>query len=63
VCAYEVASVHAALGDKESAYRWLQKGLKEQCDCLVWFRAEPWMDPLRADPRYLAVMDRVFEGR
>ena len=34
VCAYEVAEVHVALGDNDTAYKWMQKGVKEQCDCL-----------------------------
>ena len=63
VCAYEVACVHAALGDNEAAYKWMQKGVKEQCDCLAWMKGEPWLDPFRVDPRYLDLLKRVFNGR
>jgi TolB-like protein/tetratricopeptide (TPR) repeat protein len=63
VCAYEVAEVHVALGDNEAAQKWLQRGVKEQCDCLVFLRAEPWMDPYRLDPRYEALVKRVFGSR
>jgi eukaryotic-like serine/threonine-protein kinase len=59
VCAYEVASVHLRLGDKENAIKWLNKGINEQCDCMMWLQAEPWMDPLRSDPRYLDLVKRV----
>ncbi len=63
VCAYEVAEVHVALGDNDTAYKWMQRGVKEQCDCLVWLKTEPWMDPLRVDPRYLKLVKRVFGER
>jgi hypothetical protein len=63
VCAYEVASVHVALGDNDAAHKWMQRGVKEQCDCLVWLKAEPWLDPLRGDPRYPDLVKRVFGER
>jgi hypothetical protein len=44
--------------------QWLEKGRREQCDCLVWLLSEPWMDPLRVDPRYLALVKQVgFPGK
>ena len=59
VCAYEVAEIHSRLGDNDKAFQWLQKGLSEQCDCLIWLRSEPWMDSLRVDPRYLQLLKHV----
>ncbi|MBI3695504.1 MAG: protein kinase [Acidobacteria bacterium] len=59
VCAYEIAEVHVSLGDHDKALQWMQRGLKEQCDCLVWLKSEPWLDPLRVDPRYLDLVKRV----
>jgi tetratricopeptide (TPR) repeat protein len=58
-CAYEVASVHLTLGNKKKAMEWLDRGLQEQCDCLVWLKIEPWLDPLRIDPRYADLVKRV----
>ena len=58
-CAYEVASVHLQLGRTEEAMTWLRRGLDEQCDCMVWLKTEPWIDPLRVDPRYAALVKRV----
>ena len=58
-CAYEVASVHLRLGNKEKAMEWLKRGLDEQCDCMVWLTSEPWVDPLRVDPRYADLVKRV----
>ena len=58
-CAYEVASVHLQLGNTEKAMDWLRRGVAEQCDCLVWLKTEPWVDPLRVDPRYADLVKRV----
>jgi serine/threonine-protein kinase len=52
VCAYEVAHAYVKLGDKDKAFEWLEKGREQRADCMVWLATEPWMDPLRNDPRY-----------
>lgn len=59
VCAYEIGTVHASLGDNDKAFEWMEKGRREQCDCLVWLIAEPWMDPMRVDKRYLSLLQQV----
>ena len=59
VCPYEVAEIYGQLGEKDRAFSWMQRGLQEQCDCLVHLKSEPWLDPLRADPRYEALVKRV----
>jgi TolB-like protein/tetratricopeptide (TPR) repeat protein len=59
VCAYEIAELHLSLGETDKAFEWMRKGVAEQCDCMMWLRAEPWIDPMRTDPRYLELMKRV----
>jgi serine/threonine protein kinase len=62
-CAYEIGSVYLQLGERETAVQWLRRGADEQCDCMVWLKTEPWMDPLRVDPRYADLIKRVgFPG-
>jgi tetratricopeptide (TPR) repeat protein len=56
VCAYEVASVHAVLGEQDEAFAEFDRAINERCDCMVWLEAEPWLDPIRADPRYAALL-------
>jgi Flp pilus assembly protein TadD len=52
VCPYEVATVHAGLGDKESTLQWLEKGFHEGADCMAWIGSDPKLDGLRGDPRF-----------
>jgi eukaryotic-like serine/threonine-protein kinase len=59
VCAYEVAHAYVKLGDKKQAFEWLEKGKRERADCMTWLLSEPWMDPLRGDPRYRAIIEHV----
>jgi serine/threonine protein kinase/Tfp pilus assembly protein PilF len=56
VCAYEVASVHAALGEHDEAFAEFDRAIDERCDCMVWLEAEPWLDPIRSDPRYAPLL-------
>jgi eukaryotic-like serine/threonine-protein kinase len=59
VCAYELAHAYVKLGDKKQAFEWLEKGERERADCMAWLLSEPWMDPLRSDPRYREIIQRV----
>lgn len=59
VPAYDVASIHAALGDVDSAFLWLEKALLEPSALLPTIRVDPVMDGLRSDPRYRDIENRL----
>ena len=59
VCAYEVASVHAVLGESDEAFQWFDKAIADRCDCMVWLNIEPWLDRIRGDPRFEQLIRRV----
>ena len=59
VCRYEVASAYATLGRVDDAFNWMQKAVDARADCLVWLRSEPWLEILRRDPRYTALLHKV----
>jgi len=59
VCAYEVSHAYVTLGDKKQAFRWLDKGIEERADCMVWLLSEPWMDPIRGERRYKELLDLI----
>jgi tetratricopeptide (TPR) repeat protein len=62
VSAYQVALIHCALGELEEAFQWLEKTLAEQDAWLIWARVEPQLDPLRDDPRFTQLLQRVGLG-
>ena len=63
ICNYEVSQVYAAMGDKKQAFKWLNSGVEQQCDCMVWLQGEPWMDPIRTDKQYLDLIQKVGLNR
>ena len=56
VCGYEIAQCYACLEEPDEAFPWFDKAVEERVDCLMWLEVEPWMDPLRSDPRYGALL-------
>ena len=59
VSPYVVALVYTGLGDKDSAFVWLNKAVDERTHWLVWLNRDPRWIPLRLDPRFREVGRRV----
>jgi len=59
VCPYEVATGFTALGQKDDAFKWLQKSYEAHSICVIWLNSEPRFDPLRSDPRFVALVQQV----
>jgi hypothetical protein len=59
VTAYGVALVHASLGQRDSAFAWLERGVVERTHWMVWLRLDPRWAPIRADPRFEALARRL----
>lgn len=53
----EIAIIYASLGDNDQAMQWLEKAYSERFNPGVLLR--PGFDPLRADPRFQALVQRV----
>jgi TolB-like protein/DNA-binding winged helix-turn-helix (wHTH) protein len=50
--AYAIAALHADLGNKDDAFRWLNIAFQERDVYLVGMRTDFLLDPLRSDPRF-----------
>jgi adenylate cyclase len=59
VSSYYKALVYIGLDDKESAFVHLGKALAEHEPNLVWFKLYPWVDNLRDDPRFHALVKKI----
>ena len=55
---YYIASIYAALGDKDKAFIELNRSFDERDVYLNRLNSDPFMDPLRDDPRF----DRLLKG-
>jgi tetratricopeptide (TPR) repeat protein len=54
-----IASLYGALGEKDRAFALLEKAYDERDFLLVLLKVEPLFDPLRSDPRFTTLMQRV----
>lgn len=59
VSPYNIADYYALLGDKENAFRYLDKAYANHDDALANIKTEHDFDPLHADPRYAALLRRM----
>lgn len=59
VTAYAVALVQASLGQRDSAFAWLERGVAERTHWMVWLRRDPRWAPIRSDPRFEALANRL----
>lgn len=59
VTSYAVALVHAALGRRDSAFTWLERGVRERTHWLVWLNRDTRWDMVRDDPRFAALVREV----
>jgi tetratricopeptide (TPR) repeat protein len=59
VSAYDLALIHAALGENDRAVQLLEKAYQERSPSLSWLKVDPRLDRLRSDPRFEDLMRRV----
>ena len=57
--AYARAMIHLALGDRARALDWLEKAADERSWSLPFMAVEPDLDPLRGEPRFQRLLQRV----
>jgi len=56
---YYIASIYATLGDKDKAFAELERSAAERDCYLGRLTVDPFMDPLRDDPRFKALLKRM----
>jgi serine/threonine-protein kinase len=56
---YVIGEGYVALGDKDEAFAWLEKGYRERSFFMVFLEVDPWWDPLRPDPRFQDLLRRM----
>ena len=61
VSSYSLALVYLGLGDKEEALRLLEKAYQDHSgEAVRYIKVDPSLDPLRGDPRFEALVAKVF---
>jgi len=59
VNAFEVALIYLALGKRNEALQWLDRAYRERSDMLIYVNADPRLDSIRSDPKFVELAHRV----
>jgi serine/threonine-protein kinase len=59
VAAYFRARIYAALGEKDKALDWLERGVGDRSFFLTWMNVDPEMDVLRPEPRFHSLLEKM----
>lgn len=59
VSAFPIAWVYMGLADKDRAFEWLEKAYLERAGRLTYLNVLRAFDPLRSDPRFQILLDRM----
>ena len=54
-----VAKAYVHLGQKDKAFAELNKGYENRLSSLCWLKVEPQLDPLRSDPRFQELLQKM----
>jgi hypothetical protein len=54
-----LAFVYMALGDLPRTFEWLERGYDERSNAMMFLGVYEFMDPLRSDPRFVALVQRI----
>lgn len=59
IAPYSLAVVFGALGDKDQAFKHLEEALAQKDFRITSIKVEPDLDPLRGDPRFDALLEKI----
>jgi serine/threonine-protein kinase len=56
---YWLATAYAVLGEREEAFRWLDRAITLGNENKPWFESDPNWEPLREDARFAELLRRI----
>lgn len=59
VSPYIIGIVYAGLGERDRAFEYLELAYQERDSWLVFMKVQHWLDPLRGDPRFDALLRKM----
>jgi serine/threonine protein kinase/Tfp pilus assembly protein PilF len=59
VPSFSIALVHLGLGHVHEAFQWLEKALKDRFFLMLYLGVDARFDPVRDDPRFVSLLQRI----
>jgi hypothetical protein len=59
VSAYDIAVLHAGLGEPDQAFQWLQKVDEDRSEWFAAVNVDPRLYALHSDPRFADILRKV----
>ena len=59
ISAGNIATIYIGLDKKELAFDWLERAYQNRDIVVVWLKVNPVFDPLRSDPRFTKLLERI----
>jgi Flp pilus assembly protein TadD len=59
IASYNIAAVHAALGDKDLAFDWLRRAIEQHSSSCLLLAVDPAFGALHSDPRFQEAAHKV----
>jgi hypothetical protein len=59
VPAYAIATIYAALGERDHVFEWLQKGYEDRSTSMAYLKVDPNLSEYRSDPRFAVIARSV----
>jgi len=59
VSPFYMSLIYMGLGQKDQAFEWLEKAYEERDHWLETLKVHPWLDSLRSDPRFTALLKKM----
>ena len=56
---YQHAEIYAQLGERDQAFAELDTAVQRRDSGLAYFKLDPFLDPIRGDSRYAALLRRL----
>jgi tetratricopeptide (TPR) repeat protein len=57
--AYQIAGIHAWMGDADSAFEWLERARVQRDTAMFWLKTDPLLKKIRGDPRWAELVRRA----
>lgn len=54
-----IGDIYMALGETDEGFAWYERAYEEHSPALMYLKVEPLWDPMRGDPRYEHLLERV----